>query len=549
MTDLEPARSKMVPVANRNLGLIFAAILTGIVAILAASIPQILALKSLQPGELYTFAVWNVSDAGVYASWADQYRAGALFHQNFFCTDVPPYHLFSPFFALVGKFAALTNMSTVQSLEVARIVGMIALLALVWKLIGKSLAEPASKWTAFATVCFGSGLTGVLIKLHQVERFGLGIDHLQPESNTFFSMLVSPLFLFSTSLYILTVLLFQKFCTSGKPIGSVAIFVAASALTVTHTYEIITLTAVVAFIAQQNRTNLRIAPVAAYISAVGASALYVVWALRDGQINQLRDLQPTPNFPIIQVLIGFGWLLPLAAFGYLRGVKQADPEHFRLLGFWILITFLATLLPLNFQRKLLMPVHVPMAILAGYGIYHLATSKHRFATIPAIAVIAITTLLSPYFLLKAQMEALQGEKRSETVIPSADVAVLESAEAKRYRTIQVLPDTEKDKDDQPVSIYSSYFFSPYLLARPVYSAHWCETKNAKEKETWLGQLAQGRLSVREIQNRLKQKPFDALFVGVDSGDSQTRPNCERLLRDAGFKLVFAQGDAKLYATP
>src|SRR5207248_10882570 len=129
------------------------------------------------------------------------------------------------------------------------------------------------------------------------------------------------------------------------------------------------------------------------------------WFYRREPVFPHRLAIETLSPPFRLYLKGYGLLLPLAAYGLLallrsRGVR-AQP-HALLLPVWVVAGFAIAYLPVPFQRKLVMGLHFPLALLAGLGIAGLArllSPRLLVRRALATALVAITALTSVRFVL------------------------------------------------------------------------------------------------------------------------------------------------------
>lgn len=214
-----------------------------ILATVAVTLLPYLVGWSFAQGRRFMWLGYNLDDSCVYLAWMRQAADGAAHGLNLFTTEPQRGTLLNPFFLLLGIVARITRLPLIAVYHLARIGFGAALLLAVWKLIRLTVARAEARKLAFLCVCFGSGL-GWLPGLWELSPLQSPIDTWQPEAITFLSLYLNPLFCFSMFLQvtILTLLLVGE--RTGGMKYAVSAGVCGFALGLTHTYDILSLSAV-----------------------------------------------------------------------------------------------------------------------------------------------------------------------------------------------------------------------------------------------------------------------------------------------------------------
>jgi hypothetical protein len=197
-------------------------------------------------------------------------------------------------------------------------------------------------------------------------------------------------------------------------------------------------------------------------------------------VFRLRALTPATSPAPWQIALGYGLLLPLAVVGgflLLRaGARSSDRSTDTLPTVWAVVGMAVVYLPVPFQRKLVMGLHLAVALLAGIGLFHLA---ERFAarrpTVPVprarTALVAIVILLTfPTNLLNLIRPisiAARADAWGNTTRPlywwDSEFAALRWA------------DRELDADAVLQSGLNSVLLIPPCTGNRVWAGHWGET--------------------------------------------------------------------------
>jgi len=105
-----------------------------------------------------------------------------------------------------------------------------------------------------------------------------------------------------------------------------------------------------------------------------------------------QSFSPAP----ISYLVGFGLLIPLAIIGMEKILKGKDAKY-KLLLVWVFVTGVMIYFPFELQRRTVEGVHIPLAILAGIGLFSLADKfKKEYWLDIVLGVLVLLSLSSLY---------------------------------------------------------------------------------------------------------------------------------------------------------
>ncbi|HZH98682.1 MAG TPA: hypothetical protein VEX38_06895 [Fimbriimonadaceae bacterium] len=428
-------------------------------AALVSFLPFLIALALAPDGARYAGVQYNLDDHMVYAAWMRQAMDGAFLFDNRFAIDPQPGLTIHVYFLVLGWVAKLIGIplagavarSAFTSLAVWLLYRLISKIStdvyvnklaltlcvfgagagfLVWQNFGVAISEPAP---AFLSRLM-SGL--------------LPTDVWQPEGFFFSSMVTSGLFMVSLSLILFIFICALEARESSKPVlpGALGFLLLMNI----HSYDVLLVTVALLGMAAMALKRGKASPQWAgrvVLMGLGAvpAALWFVYVLRNDPVFQARAATETfsPNFR--QILFGYlglivlGFIGPLtaserirklaggglallilvmyfAAEGHTSGFWMGtlpfllsfaavlvgvifvarDNPAWNLVGAWAFMGLVIPYFPALFQRKLLMGLGIPWAILAALGIAALLKNVERgprnLATVLALIVLSASSL-------------------------------------------------------------------------------------------------------------------------------------------------------------
>lgn len=424
----------------------------GLILVVLAAVPSLVALLSQPAGSLYLGHPYNTDDHMVYAAWMRQAMDGHFLFDNRFTTDPQAGITIHLLFLVLGWIAKITGYESV--ILVARLVlgylfvqllsrfirktdwdGFTCKMALTLATVGGGVGFLV--WQTFG-VALHSGLEGPLGKL---LRGSLPVDVWQPEAFAFPSMLTSVLFMASACLILLVLFSFVQARESSKPVlgGFIAMLVLANI----HSYDVVILVAIAIVGAVQAAMTRRLNAGWFLRSAIicsGAipSGLWYLHVLRSDPVFRARAATETFSPDVRAIVAGLLPAIVLACFamawhrrrdqeaagalalgvlaltlclipaatpgGYvlnwalwavamltaiaISALCAAENTVESLIRGWAILAIPLPFMPVLFQRKLLMLAAIPFMLLAAVG---LTTILKRLDRAPRnlVAILAI----------------------------------------------------------------------------------------------------------------------------------------------------------------
>jgi len=157
-TDSESAKTLVPPAPHRSRRAVY---WTATVVVLLSSIPYFYGLSQVGSAPSkgwYSGFNANVSDSSVYMAWITRASEGHFFEYNLFTTDTQYGKKFNIFFFALGMIARWTHLAPPVVYHCMRVVLGIALLRAVWWLLELLMTDNRTRWAAFLTIAFSSGL-------------------------------------------------------------------------------------------------------------------------------------------------------------------------------------------------------------------------------------------------------------------------------------------------------------------------------------------------------------------------------------------------------
>jgi hypothetical protein len=460
--------------------------LAAVVAVVT-TVPYLIAWIRTPPGHVWIGTTHNGTDTSVHWSWIVQARDGSFFLSNLFATEPQSGRFVHLWAWAIGAFSALLHVPYVAVYQASRVVFTFTSVALVYRLAARVTDDVRCRRWATATAVVGGGL-GWLVGLAGAP-FATA-DLVQPEIVTFLALYSSGLFAFSITLFLLVLTGLVEAERTGRDRDAVIAGVAAFLLINVHTYDVVPLAAawaaylIVLAIRSGSlpRRGLRASAIAAAIAA--PAALWMLAYVLADPVFRLRAAVETPALSPGHYLLGFGLLLPLAALGAQH--ESAKRPMVAFLITWAAVQLALAYMPTSMQRKLLMGVHVPIALLAGLGLARVGASRWGWAAAAALLVVA--SLGNVYFVAR-----------------DLDVLAQRGGDLSNFRTyvprdvVEGLAMAARTPRDAVIATSPEY--SPHVAmktGRKTVPGHWAETPRYEEKRAFVNGLLEGRMSLAEF---------------------------------------------------
>jgi hypothetical protein len=369
------------------------AVVCSLLVVILSSLPYLYACWNAGPELQFIGFISNPLDGNSYLAKMRQGELGAwLFHLPYTSEAHEGAFIFT-FYLALGHLARLCGLPLVWTFHLARVVCGFVLLLTAYLFIARLTDDPAERRVAFWLVALSSGLgwLGVLFGLFPVDLW-------VPEAITFYSILANPHFPLAMALMLL---IFMSVAWGEERPGFSSLLLSALvglALAVVQPFALLIVGAVLAFYLALRLVVGRLTAgevIASLVVGVAAAPVivydyYVSWA--NPALAAWSAQNQTPSPPVGDYLFGYGLLLLLAAPGAYRAYKRGSAGDFLLLS-WVGATALLLYAPFSLQRRFITGFHLPLAILAAFGLWRvllprLAPALRGRALVGSIALTA-----------------------------------------------------------------------------------------------------------------------------------------------------------------
>jgi hypothetical protein len=376
--------------------------------LILSSLPYLYACWNAGPELQFIGFISNPLDGNSYLAKMRQGELGAwLFHLPYTSETHEGAFIFT-FYLALGHLARLCGLPLIWTFHLARVVCGFILLLTAYLFIARLTDDPGERRVAFWLVAVSSGLgwLGVIFGLFPVDLW-------VPEAITFYSILANPHFPLAMALMLLifmTVAWGKGEGDKASPQVSLPLSALAGlALAVVQPFALLIVGAVLAFYLALRLVMRRLTAgevIASLVVGVAAAPVisydyYVSRANPAMAAWSAQNLTPSP--PVWDYLFGYGLLLLLAVPGAYRAYKRGGAGDFLLLS-WVGATILLLYAPISLQRRFISGFHLPLAVLAAFGLWRvllpkLAPALRGRALVGSIALTAAGNLAVVLMLL------------------------------------------------------------------------------------------------------------------------------------------------------
>lgn len=470
-------------------------------------------------GRYFPGLLYNSDDHGVYFAWMRQGADGSLLFRNLFTTEPQTGRYFHAFFLLLGWLSRVPGLDLPLAYHLARVVFGIVTLVLIYRLAAEITPDVFTRRCAFWTTALSSGL-GWLFWQDHTDPSRLPVDVWQAEALVPTSLYVNALYAVSLALMLGFVICLLRAEERGWP-WALAAGACGLLLGNIHSYDIIHLAgAWSAYVALRwvvtRRFPARAFGMAALAGAVAApSVAYMAWLYASEPVFKARADTATLSPPLAHYLLGFGLVLPLAAWGavllWRRKPAPDTPMRAELLPIaWAVAGFLVAYAPFAFQRKMIMGTHVPLALLAGVAIACLASGVGDRFRLPRFAVaglvIALLSVTTVRWLVRDTRMAL-GENLTSTLVHPA---YWPQGQIDAFRWLHRNSPREAALLTYPLN----GVLAPAYSGRRVWSGHWGETPNFNDTLLPALDFYRGTMSSEQRREFLAQNGIDYVLLSA-----------------------------------
>jgi len=351
------------------------AIMGALLVLGITAVPYLVGYSTTPPGLEYGGFVFYADDYNSYLAKMRQGAEGSWFYQIPYTVQEHDGGAVYLFYLALGRLAA-TGLSLVAVWHLARWVCALIYFPAIYVFLASFLRRRAQRQVAYLLICFSAGIGWVLPLLGLAELDGtVPLDFWVVEGYAFLSTLTFPHFTLAGALLVAAVGLGGVAIRRGRLRTALWAGLAGLVLVIVQPYNIVTVAGVLGgywlLLAVVRRriswrgflalalVGLVPLPLLLYdLYAFAVDPVYRAWA----QGNQC----PSPN--PVHYLIAYGLLWPLALAGLWRYARRRDERELLVVA-WLICGVLLLYFPVDFQRRLIQGVQIPLYILATEGLF------------------------------------------------------------------------------------------------------------------------------------------------------------------------------------
>ena len=511
------------------------ALLWTIVVVGLTCLPYLAAWRLTPDGTQYTGLLVNHFDGeSYYAKMQQGARGDWLFHLAF-TSEPHEGALIFTFYLALGHLASALGLPLPLTYHLARIAAGVLMLLVAYRFIARCFDQARTRRAAFLLLAFSAGLGWLLAPLGITTA-----DLWVAEGFTFLSVLVNPHFPLAISFMLL--ILLEVLGASDSPLPAAVWPAIRSAifglvLAVVQPFAVPVVLAVLAvyliILAARGRRLPWLPLLVAGAAALAAAPvmIYDLYVYRANPALAAWSAQNlTTSLPPWNYALGYGLILILAIAGIPTAVRRRRPTDLLLLS-WIGSAAVLLYLPFALQRRFIIGLHVPLALLAAMGLEQAVWPRvraRRRALVTGL-IIGPSALTMVFVPLVAVAGLAQGQ--SPLVMSFGEAAAWSWLKANTSWTDTVLAPVDSGE------------FVPAWAGNRVVYGHPFETIDAKIKEAEVVHFYGPEATQAERRALLDR--YDVRYV-FEAGDPAARNRLDADAAALGLIPVWAGGGAILY---
>jgi hypothetical protein len=387
--------------------------------ILALSSAPILAGYAAQtPSQRFVGIFSDRMDYAVHMAMMHYGAQGGWDYQFRFTTEPQTVTYLKTIYVILGHFAGWTGFPLDIFFQVARLVfGLLACLS-IYYLMTRIFTTKSQIRLAFILAILGAGLGWIQMPFGLIPDPNISpIDFWLIDAYVFFNMATLPHLSIVIAAMAFTVALFLNHLQRPRWLNIALIAVCAIFVQFVNPIAFIivdaALAGVVAFSCwQKRRLDWTLVLSLGFLAIIQIPLMGYSFTLmtRDPAWAEFNRQNITLSPPPIYLLFGFGLFWPFALFGTIKALRQQNPN----LGWaiaWTVFAIGMAYLPIAIQRRFLLAITIPLAVLATPAILEFSGWLHRRSPLSeltgATVIVALTIISSLSMIGASSMDMFQ----------------------------------------------------------------------------------------------------------------------------------------------
>jgi len=514
--------------------------------------PYVVAALRAPRGNAFTGVLTAYDDTFTYFAWTRQSADGRVLMCDLFTSETQECRFFLPLWSALGLVVRITHAPIAFLFHVARIFAALLLL-----LVARVVAQTVIKSRARVQYCLllyaTSAGFGWLVYLFKgslndarVDRSG-SIDLNVPEAIAFRSVFGQVHFAVGVALLALSLKLFFDAITEERASRAFAAGALISILAVVHPYIVVVALAVATtvllcrpVITQRESTFRRELCIGFRLGgwlAVAAlpGVTYLLYVNRSSEVlREWLRVTDTLSPSAWEYAAGFGIVFLLAVAGFWIMWRERSRFGIMLL-IWTLVQAALLYAPVNFQRRLVEGIQLPLAIAAAVAIFRIADTKFQHSEAMQRKAFLVGTIL---FASITNIGFIAGQ----LLMQRSDIAV----DSRRYIPTDLVAAFDwLGKTSEPNAVvFTSYLtgnLAPSMTGLCVYLGHYGQTINSDEKGAQVSAFFTGAMSDEDARRLFREQRVSYVVYGEFE-----RAISHNFVPPAWLSLAFRAGDVEVF---
>ena len=410
-------------------------LIASLIVLILVSLPTLYAWTLADDAHVFSGFVIGAEDGNSYLA---KMRLGARGEWLFRLVYTPEEHegaLIYTLYVILGKLAASIGLPQVLVYHLARFCFGLFLLLAVYRFVAYFSCSVSARRLAWLLVAIGSGLGWVLAIEGTSHWLGnLPLEFWVPEAYVFLVLYHLPHVALAEALLLLSIL-WTLYAFEGRGVrwsvgGSLAAFVATSIVPFyAGVLAAVLGSHLLALLIRRRHMPWQevgwavvvglgaLPPVAYNFWLLATNPAFSIWA------QQLRMPSPHP----LHYVLGFALLIIPAGAGAIQAIRQSEEKWLLPIG-WTLVVPLLIYIPFSLQRRMVVLIQVPLALLAARGmLVWLERQEKKWTRVSVVAYLAVISF-SNLLLISGNLAHIA---RRETPIyrPGDEIAALSCLDA------------------------------------------------------------------------------------------------------------------------
>jgi hypothetical protein len=536
--------------ALRDVWLVFLAL-----AVLT-SLPYGAAVLRTPPGYVFTGVLTAYDDTFTYFAWIRQSADGHLLLCDLFTSEPQSCEFFLPLWSFLGIVAGVSHLPIPLTFHIARLLASLLLLigarAVAFSVMKSRSPVRYSLW--LYAMAGGVGWLVYVLK-NGIDWFdavpGSGsVDLNMPEAIVFRSVFAQVHFSVGAVLIFASIKLLYSALVENKASRALVAGILVSALAVVHPYLVVVVCAVAVVAVgiwpwlNDGRSAHRsdYASVARIAAAFGTTTVpgfaYLIYLNNSNEVlREWLRITDTMSPPPWEYALGFGIVGALSIFGF-RLLWGARAPYGRLLFIWAVVQSALLYAPVNFQRRLVEGLQLPLSIAAAAALFWIARRLFKgpaavlLRSLFLTGVIVFASLTNFGFVIGQIVALSSSSQDSRRYLPGDLVAAFDWLR------------TNSDRDAVLFSSYLTGNVAPSLTGLHVFLGHYGQTIRSEEKGAQVTAFYDGTLNDEAARRLVTEHRVRYVIYGPFE-----RAIYESFRAPIWLKLAYRQGDVEVFEVP